>query len=469
MIVERFLEWVEQAPASQRAEATSALARAYLISPLEDEERESAEAAMTLLLDDASPEVRLSLAESLANSDRAPRHVVLALANDIPEIATTILSRSPMFLDAELVDLMATGTVEQQIAIACRCTLSPALIGAISEVGVQEACLGLLMNPSARCTARILHRIGERHGEDAEVRNIMLDRSDLPSETRMLLFEKLGSSLKSFVTGRGWISEKRAGETVRDACDKATITHAASAEDDDVERMVANLIADGKVTASFLLRSICMGNITFFSRAVAQLSGMPPSRVDAILVQDRQSAFKAVYAKAGLPERAFGVFQTAISTWRRLLSSGSAINQSRLPFLVTKEVLETYGAGSNPAVDDLLVLLRKLGAETARQSARARVSEMKEKTTSPPLVALPQPESDVFELDEERFLEEISCDVEEFVLEHTGQGINSSEIRAVEIPDPDLTDHNDLPMLRVTCPTVVDPMTKRELQVELAA
>ncbi len=228
MIVERFLEWVETAPVVQRVEATSALARAYLISPLEDEERESAEAAMTLLLDDASPEVRLALAEALANDANAPRHVVLALAGDIPEIATCILFRSPMFLDAELVDLLATGTVEQQIAIACRASLSAALIGAICEVGAEEACLGLLMNPSARCTLLTLHRISQRHGENADIRNILLERPDLPAETRMLLFDKLGSSLKSLVTGRGWLAPNRAEHTVRDACDKAAISVAVS-------------------------------------------------------------------------------------------------------------------------------------------------------------------------------------------------------------------------------------------------
>ena len=57
MIVEQFLKWVESARVSEREAAAGALARAYLQSPLEFEERCAAEAALTVLLDDPSPNV----------------------------------------------------------------------------------------------------------------------------------------------------------------------------------------------------------------------------------------------------------------------------------------------------------------------------------------------------------------------------------------------------------------------------
>ena len=68
MIVRKFMQWVQTAPASQRADGASALARAYLYADLGDEQRQEAEQALTSLLDDSSPLVRRSLAES----SRAP-------------------------------------------------------------------------------------------------------------------------------------------------------------------------------------------------------------------------------------------------------------------------------------------------------------------------------------------------------------------------------------------------------------
>src|SRR6185312_15107323 len=103
MIVRQFLQWVRHAPPGERAEATSALARAYLHSELSADDLAAAEGAMIMLLDDPSPLVRRALAEVFASSQKAPPIVVHALATDQPEIAIPILSRSPLLPDGDLV------------------------------------------------------------------------------------------------------------------------------------------------------------------------------------------------------------------------------------------------------------------------------------------------------------------------------------------------------------------------------
>ncbi len=120
MIVRQFLQWVRHAPPGERAEATSALARAYLHSDLSLDDLAAAEGAMIMLLDDPSPLVRGALAEVFASSQKAPPIVVHALAADQPEIAVPVLARSPLLLEADLIDLIATGHSEAQVAIATR-------------------------------------------------------------------------------------------------------------------------------------------------------------------------------------------------------------------------------------------------------------------------------------------------------------------------------------------------------------
>ena len=100
MIIERFLTWFDTAPQAEKAAATSALARAYLLSPMEEEEAGLAEAAMTVVLDDDCAEVRMALADALADSEQAPRHIIMALAADSVAISSLVLSRSPLLLDA---------------------------------------------------------------------------------------------------------------------------------------------------------------------------------------------------------------------------------------------------------------------------------------------------------------------------------------------------------------------------------
>src|SRR5262249_7814910 len=149
MIVRHFLLWVRTAAAGERAEATRALARALLYSDLSSADRIAAEGALVMLLDDPSPLVRAAMAEALATSPDAPPAVVLALAADQPEIAAYVLERSPLFIDADLVDTVAGGESALQTAIARRLALPRAVAAAIAEVGTPEACLILIENHSA--------------------------------------------------------------------------------------------------------------------------------------------------------------------------------------------------------------------------------------------------------------------------------------------------------------------------------
>src|SRR5512141_3003689 len=102
MLGRQFLQYVRTAPAAERADATSALARAYLYSDLSPDDRAAAEGALIMLLDDPSPLVREALAQALAFSDQAPPPVILGLAADQPEVANWVLEHSSLLVDADL-------------------------------------------------------------------------------------------------------------------------------------------------------------------------------------------------------------------------------------------------------------------------------------------------------------------------------------------------------------------------------
>ena len=141
MVMGRFLCWARTASPRTRAEASGALARAYLHCNLSPDDRIAAENAMIALLDDPSPLVRRALAEALAASPDAPRAVVHVLASDHRDIAAIVLARSPLLIDAELVDFVATSDGALQATIGTRTPLGRAVAAAIAEIGCAEACL----------------------------------------------------------------------------------------------------------------------------------------------------------------------------------------------------------------------------------------------------------------------------------------------------------------------------------------
>src|SRR5690606_37118356 len=155
-------KWLETARVAERAAAAAALARAFIGHELPFEDRCAAEAALTLLLDDPSPKVRLSLADALSLSRKSPVHVVRALAEDQPDIAAMILARSPLLAVAILIDRVAGCDEEIQVLGAMRRRLSYAVAAAIAEVGGPGACVELLANSGATIAQQSFRRICER-------------------------------------------------------------------------------------------------------------------------------------------------------------------------------------------------------------------------------------------------------------------------------------------------------------------
>jgi uncharacterized protein (DUF2336 family) len=176
MIVRQFIRWIRTAPADERAEATRALARAWLISDLSEDDRTAAEGALLMLLDDPSPLVRQAMADVFARSAEAPAAIVQALSLDQPSIALPVLEHSPLLIDADLVDIVATGNNDMQCAIARRINLPASVCAAIAEVGSPAAALELIENAQAELPPFSWDRIVERHGHLAAIREAMLMR-----------------------------------------------------------------------------------------------------------------------------------------------------------------------------------------------------------------------------------------------------------------------------------------------------
>jgi len=198
MIVRQFISWVRTASAGVRADATRALARAWLVSDLSGEDRAAAEGALLMLLDDPSPLVRQAMAEVFARSAQAPAAIVQALSLDQPTVALPILEHSPPLIDADLVDIVATGNCETQCAIARRIRLPASVCAAIAEVGSAAAALELIENAYAELPPFSWDRIVERHGHLAAIRESMLVLQDLPAATRAALVAKLSETLAQY-------------------------------------------------------------------------------------------------------------------------------------------------------------------------------------------------------------------------------------------------------------------------------
>lgn len=378
MIVRHFLQWVRTAEAAERAEATSALARAYLYSELTQDDRIAAEGAMILLLDDPSPLVRHALADALGANPNAPAAIVHALVNDQPDIAQIALERSPLLLDSDLVDSIAVGGADAQAAIARRHALPRSVAAAIAEVGSAEACLTLIENPDADIAPFSLDRIVQRFGHLAAIRESLLAWPDLPAAIHHALVVKLSETLAGFVVARNWLEEGRAQRVAQESCEKATVILAANSNAHDASSLVSHLRETGQLTAGLVLRSLLSGNIDFFEQALAELTGLPASRVSALVHDRRGAGFKPVYDRAGLPESVYPAFRAAIEAMHETSLLADPGGNTRLKRRMVERVLTSCARMPAPDIEPLMMLLRRYATEAAREEARMFCDELVE-------------------------------------------------------------------------------------------
>jgi uncharacterized protein (DUF2336 family) len=375
MIVRQFINWIRTAPAGERAEATRSLARAWLISDLTKEDRAAAEGALLMQLDDASPLVRQAMAEVFARSSDAPAAIVQALSLDQASVALPVLEHSPLLIDADLVDIIATGNCEMQCAVARRVNLPASVCAAIAEVGSASAALELIENAHAELAPFSWERIVERHGHLAAIRESMLLLEDLPAATRAALVVKLSETLTQFVVARNWLSADRAGRVAGEARDRSTVNIAARSRGDDMRGLVRHLRATGQLTAGLILRTLLSGNLELFDHALVELSGLPQSRVFALLHDRGGASLHALLQRAGLPESTFAAFKMALEVNHETGFVDGAGGAARLRRRMVERVL-THCETDQQAAEPLLILLRRFATESARDEARMFCDEL---------------------------------------------------------------------------------------------
>lgn len=364
MVVSHFLKWISTARVSERAAAASALARAYVNSTLDFEDRCAAEAALTLLLDDNSAKVRQAMAEALSMSHHAPLQIIAALASDQPEVANLVLARSPLLTDADLIDRVATGQMATQEMIADRPSVSMPVAAAIAEIGEADACVILLANTGADIASLSFRRMAERFGDVAAVREALIADARLPADCRHMLLVKIGEALRSSPLVLALMGAARAERVTRDACVKASLTLIDGTRADEHAALVEHLRLRGDLTTSFLIRTIAHGKVDFFGTALLVLTRQSEQRIRSLLGSGTDVALQALFRGAGLADATHAILLRALKVWREVANGKRVAGVQEVSWLMLKEL------GGQKAQGDLATLVKSLHLEALRENAR---------------------------------------------------------------------------------------------------
>jgi uncharacterized protein (DUF2336 family) len=272
---------------------------------------------------------------------------------------------SPRLTDAELIDAVAIGGPDEQIAIASREMVPLALAAALAEVGCAEAVLAMLANPHAEIMPVSFARVLERHGEDGRVREALLGHAELPPALRQDIAQIVAGRLTGFAAG--WLSPERAQRITRDAVDTVAIAIAQDHGCEIAHELATRLREAGRLTPALMLRALVFGRPALAEAAFADLSGLPLDRAASLLWQRQFAGFPSLYRKAGLPQAFYGAFSAAVMAQAEF--AGEAMSGARDHSILRRVIAACEESGS--AGQGLLPLLRRFEADCARDAAQA--------------------------------------------------------------------------------------------------
>ena len=372
-----FFAFAREASASARAAGVSSLICDYLHMDLSEEEALEVESILAVLLDDPSPLVRRAIAEGLAHEARAPRHIILVLAADQPEIAALVLQHAPHFSDAELAEMALSASVGPQLAMARRAPLATSVCAALTEAGAPCVLIELARNERAQLSQAIMLRMLARAGDKGRLRDALMMRADAGPDVRLRLLEHVSGALSAFLKQTGWLAPERAERMLREARERAIVE--ISAQADDIHSpvhgaagaalsLVRHLRGQGQLTPALILRALLCGDRLMLAAALAELGERPMERVLAYLHHSSGHAFAALYERAGLPAAMLPVFVALLEAMERFPRAAGA----QLDRALLKAALRASAALPEAQRVSVEAYLGRLEAESLRLQMRQK-------------------------------------------------------------------------------------------------
>jgi len=341
-----------------RADLAAKLGRQF-DGDLTEGERRLAEDIIRHMARDAVVRVRQSLAENLKANPNLPRDVALTLAKDVEAVAIPILSVSQVLNDDDLMEVVRTGTDAKHTAIAQRPTVGARVADALIERGSEGAVAALVANEGAQIGEKGLSRVIDRFGASQAVQEPLVRRARLPVTVAERLVAVVSEKLQQYLVAHHDLSPQVAADAILQSRERATVTLFSGESDEGaLERLVAQLSRNNRLTPSLIVRALCMGDIGFFETALAHLAGVPLTNARLLIHDAGRLGLKSVYDRAKLPPALLPACRIAIDVLKETPYDGEEHDRERHRRRMIERILTQY---EDLAADDLEYLLAKLG------------------------------------------------------------------------------------------------------------
>lgn len=230
------------------------------------------------------------------------------------------------------------------------------------DTGNETAVARLVANEGADLTTQALSRVMTEYDASEAVSDSLVRRPNLPAAISEELVERVTERLEAFLVSTHEVSPDVASNLILQARERATMSLVDYGSTDiELENLVEQLHRKKRLTASLLLRALCMGDMGFFERAMARLAGVPLQNARILIHDQGDLGLDSIYLKANLPKRLFPAFRAAVELANETDYDGALNDRNRYLERMLERILTQFeDPGSQMAQEDLDYLLGKL-------------------------------------------------------------------------------------------------------------
>jgi len=365
--VERLLR--DPSPMNRAATAVK-VAREFDSGSLNDEQRGEAEAVFRLLVEDAEVRVREALSTQLKTSTNLPHDVAMRLATDVSTVAVPMLNFSEVLSDADLIEIIAAGDEDKQVAIARRKTVSDSVSDALVDTKRPSVVTKLVVNTGAEIPDGSLDKVIETLGDSEPMQMALVHRPGLSVGITEKLLTVLSDRLQAELVKQQDLPTDLATDLILKTRERAVVALSGDSGVEDVQALVQQLYDNGRLTPSIILRALCVGDFRFFEAALAIRAAIPVANAQVLINDPGKSGLARLWVVAAMPDEQLPSARAAIQAATEIDYDGGPGDLERYSRRLIELVLTQC---DDPAVnfsrEDLDYLIAKMDALPANFGA----------------------------------------------------------------------------------------------------
>ncbi len=330
------------------------------------------------LVQDVEISVRKHLAIQLSNKIDAPHDLVIALANDESEVAYSILLKSRVLRDQDLIAIIHHRTLEHQLAVAMRDSLNTSVSAALVETGEETVIKRLLENHNAEIARDTMAHLVDQSRRLDSLQRPLVHRTDLPADLAEKMYWWVSAALRAHIVEHFDVDPTEIDSAMEFTVN--TVIETEKVEDPPVsatERVARHLADSEEPDSDLIIRLLREGEISLFERVLERQSGLRRQLLQRLLYEPGGEGLAVVCRALDLKRR---VFQEVLTLTRKARVGLDETNLDECAFAsmlydqieaeTAKVMLSRWRR--NPNYLDLLRQLETLPEIPARPAARPR-------------------------------------------------------------------------------------------------